>query len=220
MAIKKKQKKVEEGEDWMVTYADAITLLLCFFVVILRIADPSMTDFEEIRMNFMSEFTEEIVETPFSDIYDAFDSIIQSNQLQEDVAIEETPKGLILEVSSESIFERHSADIMLRARPVLADLAVELARFEYDHYMIEVEGHTDDQEIRNPNYDNNWELSTARSANVVLFFIEHGLPKHRLKASGLADAHPKVPNRDSFDNPIEENRAINRRIRIRLEKNT
>jgi len=218
MAIKKKQKKVEEGEDWMVTYADAITLLLCFFVVILRIADPSMTDFEEIRMNFMAEFTEEEVETPFSDIYDAFNSIVDSNQLEQDVAIEETPKGLILEVSSESIFQRDSAEILLRARPVLADLAVELGRFEYDNYMVEVEGHTDDQETRSPNYDSNWELSTARASHVVEFFIQHGLEKHRLKASGLADAHPKLPNRDSFDNPIAENRAANRRIRIRLEK--
>lgn len=218
MAFKRRPKKPEEPEDWLLTYADCITLMMAFFVIMANVAKPSAGSFEELRSNFMAEFTEKPQDTPFADVQDAIQTVVRSNQLEQDISIEETPKGLILEFSSESIFRTNSAEILPRARPILDDMALELARFEYDNYIIEVEGHTDDSEINTPLYPSNWELSTARATTVVRYFIEKGIDKTRLKASGFADARPKLPNRDSFDNPIEENRAANRRIRIRLER--
>src|SRR3546814_3171177 len=82
----------------------------------------------------------------------------------------------------------------------------------YELYFIDVEGHTDDVPIKTERFPSNWELSTARAAGVVRYFIELGLVPERLKASGYADVKPKLPNRDLYGEGIPENRAATRRI--------
>lgn len=218
MAFKRKQKQQSDGEEWLMTYADAITLLLCFFVIILNVAEPKMGSFERLREGFMSEFSSETVSTPFSDIYDAFQSIVDANLAGHDISIEETERGIMLEFDSASIFAPGSATILPRAEPMLDDISLEINSFEYDGYVIEVEGHTDNIPISTPLFPSNWELSAGRSASVVRYFISKNMPAQRLRASGYADTFPKVPNTDSFDNPIPDNQAINRRVVIRLER--
>lgn len=216
MAFKRKPKKQAEQEDWMTTYADAITLLLCFFVIILNVAEPKPSAYEALREAFMQEFSTEKPGTPFSDIYDRFESIVDVNQLEEDVSVEETDRGVMLEFNSASIFAPGSADILPRAEPTLDDIIQQVVSFEYDGFGIEVEGHTDDEPINTLQFPSNWELSTARASAVVRYFIAKSVDKQRLTASGYADAFPKMPNRDSYGDPIPENQEINRRIVIHL----
>src|SRR5689334_12265748 len=116
MALKRRPKKPEEPEDWLLTYADCITLMMAFFVIVANVSKPSAGSFEELRSNFMAEFTEKPQDTPFADIQSAIENVVHSNQLEQDISIEETPKGLILEFSSESLFMHDSADILARAR--------------------------------------------------------------------------------------------------------
>jgi len=73
-----------------------------------------------------------------------------------------------------------------------------------------VEGHTDDLPIHTQRFPSNWELSAARAASVVRFFIQQGIPKERLQAVGLADTQPRAPNTSP------EDRAKNRRVVIQL----
>lgn len=219
MAFKRRAKKNQgDGEEWLMTYADAITLLLCFFVIILNVAEPKVGSFERLREGFMSEFTDEPVSTPFSDIYDAFQSIVDANLAGHDISVEETERGIMLEFDSASIFAPGSAQILPRAEPMLDDISLEINSFEYDGYVVEIEGHTDNEPINTPLFPSNWELSAVRSASVVKFFIGKGMPPQRLRASGYADTFPKVPNTDSFNNPLPDNQAINRRVVIRLER--
>ncbi len=218
MAYKRKPRNNDINEDWMGTFADMVSLLLCFFIIILNVAKPTATSFEELRKGFMGEFTQEEVSTPFSDIYDAFTSVIDNNQMQQDISIEESDKGIMLEFSDASLFKPGSAELLPRAKPLLDDIALALTRFEYDRYLIEVEGHTDNVPISTAQYPSNWELSTARASAVVKYFIEKSVEPKRLKASGFADTQPKMPNEDSYGNPMPENQAENRRISVRLER--
>ena len=68
-------------------------------------------------------------------------------------------------------------------------------------------------------YGSNWDLSTARSSNVVEVLLENGFTPNINRASGYADAQPMVPNVDSLGNPIQENQAKNRRFEIRMYMN-
>ena len=74
-----------------------------------------------------------------------------------------------------------------------------------------IEGHTDDQPIRNEHYPSNWELSAARATKIVRYLIvKHQIPASRLTAVAYADQKPLVAN----DN--EEDRARNRRIEVMI----
>ena len=63
---------------------------------------------------------------------------------------------------------------------------------------VRVEGHTDDMPIHTPQFNSNWELSTARATHVVQFLIQQGaLAPERLSAAGYAEFHPVGGNAGS-----------------------
>jgi len=85
-------------------------------------------------------------------------------------------------------------------------------------FKIFVEGHTDDRPIETNRYPSNWELSAARASTVVRLMETRGFPHANLRPLGFADVEPSLPNVDGRGRGIEENRAKNRRIVIRLQR--
>ena len=123
-----------------------------------------------------------------------------------------------LEMSSAAFFDSGSATLSKSGEAILQKMAVQLKSEKFRDYNITVEGHTDDTPINTPRFPSNWELSTARAAAVVHFFLEQGIPAQKLRAAGYADTFPKAPNRDANGNPIPANQSLNRRVVITLEK--
>lgn len=81
-------------------------------------------------------------------------------------------------------------------------------------FPIVVEGHTDNVPISTLYYPSNWELSAARAASVVRLFIDTGMDARRLTAVGFADQRPVA------DNATTEGRQANRRVALRIEART
>jgi chemotaxis protein MotB len=74
---------------------------------------------------------------------------------------------------------------------------------------LRIEGHTDNIPIHNDSYPSNWELSTARSTELVRFLIvDGGFVPDRLSAAGYAEYHPVASNQ------TESGRAQNRRVDV------
>lgn len=221
-------------DDWLMTYADMITLLLCFFAVFIAIAVPDERKFEEAKQKVVEQFAggdsqkmkgtyslplSEKDTPPTSDVlYEALPSIVDRFPDQKDVEIEKGDRITTIEMNSAPFFARGAANLSEDGVKILSELQPTLMSEEYKDYTISVEGYTDDIPIKTAQFPSNWELSTARAAAVVRTLIDLGVPSGRLRAVGFADSVPKVPNRDADGNPIEENQAQNRRVVIRLEK--
>lgn len=253
-------------DDWLMTYADMITLLLCFFAIFLSISTPRDEQMQTARQKVMEEFAsadalanmnQDVGERPPSDIpFNALPSIIgEFNQgngqdvfgnkkgsgesddpneanLAREQQIEkknnsnknnkkqlEGDRIKVLEMPSAAFFASGSAQLSEEGAKLLqAVIDKDLKATGMEEYQITVEGHTDDAPIKTFQFPSNWELSTARAAAVVRFFIEHGVPAQRLRAAGYADVFPKAPNRDSVGQAIPDNQAQNRRVIIKLEK--
>jgi chemotaxis protein MotB len=124
----------------------------------------------------------------------------------------------IFQFSSAAFFASGSATLSDAGQSILAGLLGRLQSSEFAQYRITVEGHTDDEPIGSPQFPSNWELSSARAAAVVRFFVEHRIPAQRLRAAGYADTRPLAPNRDAAGDSLPENQAKNRRVVIELEK--
>ncbi len=216
-----KRRKQKDDEDWMTTYADAVTLLLCFLVLLISVSEPKEAEFKQVQAAFLKAVESEI-ESPFTDLYNDIQSMISENRLESMMSVEETENGLIVEIASSSFYEPGSATFRDIAIPVLLDLAILLEDFDYEDYIIEVEGHTDDSPMSGKNvaFPTNWELSAGRASRVVRFFTEENLSHERMRVKAFADTVPKVPNLDDSGMPIPENREINRRIAIKVERNT
>ncbi len=226
---KHKPENDEDLEAWLMTYADMITLLMAFFVMLLAVSEPKKEKMEHVgeaireMMGMEAESKDTVSEKSkdgtISALYDDLIEIAEKDNMGKNVSVERTDKGLIMEISSGAFYNSGSADFKKEAEPFLLDVAEALANFDEKNYLIEVAGHTDDVPIKTPKFPSNWELSAARAAGVVRFFIEQGGVSEQYRAMGLADAMPKVPNLDENGKPIPANQTLNRRIVVKIERN-
>jgi chemotaxis protein MotB len=233
---KNKKQNTEEAhvDDWLMTYADMITLLLCFFAVFLAITVPDERKFEEAKEKVVEQFSGGDTakmkgtynlpaadkDTPVSsdDLYEALPSIVDRFPQNKDVEVQKGDRITTIEMNSAPFFPKGAAALSEDGVKVLAELQPTLLSKEYKDYVISVEGYTDDIPIKTAQFPSNWELSSARAASVVRSLIDLGVPASRLRAVGFADSNPKVPNRDAQGTAVPENQAQNRRVVIRLEK--
>ena len=218
MKPQRKQEAGEVSEDWLVTYADAITLLLAFFVMILTLKDYDAGSREQavaaIKENLGAQ---ENVATPMFSLMNNLNSILDGAEIQRDqYEVGFDKDGVVLELSSKAFFASGRATLLPEAKEILRGVVEEMEGPTYEAYFIDIEGHTDDVPINSARFPSNWELSASRAASVVRYFIELGVKPTRLKAAGYADTKPKAPNTDLFDEGIPENRAQNRRVGLRL----
>lgn len=209
---------IVEDESWLTTYADAITLLMAFFVMLLSFSDFNLPAFENVMAGIKNELGKrEAPERPLFNLAQSMNQLIDETEISlEAVESGFDELGVVIDFESQSFFRAGSAVLLPEAERILIEIAFQLEQSPYDLYFIDVEGHTDDSPINTPQFPSNWELSTARATGIVRFLIDAGVAPDRLKASGYADVKPKYPNRDLFGEPIAENRKKNRRMSIRL----
>lgn len=214
----------EPGDEWLMTYADTITLLMCFFVLLFSISQLDHQKYVEVMTSIGDALSREIpTQTPgdrhFDGVLTAFNAVFENLQEDGQARVDRTPHGVRLEINSTHLFTSGAADVNPQIRPMLMQVAAAIQDIDLARYVVEVEGHTDDSPLpAGARYASNWELSTARATGVVRFLEDSGVERGRLKASGLADTQPSRPNRDEFGAPLPENQAANRRVVLLVER--
>jgi len=205
-------------ESWLGTYADAITLLMAFFVMLLTFAEFDVPAYQEaaaaIANNVGSGEKDAKSETQSLKI--DVEDVVYEMQADQAVAVTLDKKGIVIELSGGAFFKPGTAKLADVAIPVLDKITQTITAPKFQFYNIEVEGHSDDSPIHTEMFPSNWELSSARASTVVRFFVDKEVEIARLKAIGYAETRPKVPNRDAEGKPIPENQMTNRRINIRV----
>ena len=211
LKLKKKAQQHAHADDWLMTYADMITLLLCFFAVFLSVSVPKRSPDAQLQPIIVQS-------------YGALDNIESNQPLEPKPHIVVPTSNQIgdritaMQMSSSAFFDSGSATLTEEGKKILADEAEILKAPKYRQHVITIEGHTDDTPVNTSEFHSNWELSSARASAVVHFFLDHGIEPFKLRAAGYADTFPRVPNHDAHGNPIPENQAKNRRVVITLEK--
>ncbi len=204
------------GDEWLSTYADCITLLLCFFVILLSVSEPKINKFEAIAEGMSSGFITDMIELPFKALYEDFQVIIEDQEVELDVAAEFTTEGVRLDIGSNALFNSGSATLLKKATPMIREMTLAIREMELSDYRIEVEGHTDNIPMQGNKFASNWELSAARAATVTRALIAEGMEKERMQMAAFADVKPKVKNLDPYGDAIPENQALNRRIVVHI----
>lgn len=225
-----RKSKVEEHVDshrWIVSYADFITLLFAFFVVMYALssvnnakykamADGMKTAFNKKDQKDTEQSTEDINEGPNTKrvngkFEDGLDDINQSLSELEDANYKiNRQKGWIeLDIKSGALFGSGDADLKADALIKLMQLAAKLKK---SHAIVSVEGYTDNVPIETPQYPSNWELSASRAAVVGRILNSYGIATNRLMVTGYGEQYP------ISDNVTDVGRALNRRVSIIIAK--
>ncbi|MBC8337565.1 MAG: OmpA family protein [Rhodospirillales bacterium] len=216
MAAPKPIEEKEQKEDWLITYADAITLLMAFFVMLLTFAEYDIPAFEEAAAAIKENLTGRESTSPIQLLRIDVNDVVFNMQADQVVKVETDDKGIVIELASKAFYKPGSADIREEALPVLEKMSQTLLAPRYLFYTIEIEGHTDDDPISTPRYPSNWELSASRATGIIRFLISQGFDATRMRATGYADTKPKAPNYAPDGSPIPENKSANRRTGIRV----
>ena len=219
--IKKEDKDVVPG--YMGTFADMVTLLMAFFVLLYAMSDPDPGKFEDFSEAMHEELSGEELESEFEQLTENLQEIIDEQAISDKVEIELTPKGIEIQMEGKALFAGCSADILSDMEPVISSISNVITELldnsEYKGYMIEVEGHTDNLPPTScPDFETNWELSAYRATGVVEQLLASGIQKEKIKAIAMADSAPLVPNMDENGKSIYENQAKNRRVEIFINK--
>lgn len=229
MMFRRKRTADEENLDrWLLTYADLITLLLAFFIVMYSISRVDAQKFRQVSRALSGALkggdnlvvkNEDEITLPGSGVFkighlnrigqlieNKFLKVVDETGQEAKVSTEITERGLVIHIMESALFRMGSAQLEGQARATLDLIAEEIINIP-NH--IRVEGHTDDIPIKTEKYPSNWELSSARATEVVRYMIEtYRLAPDRLSALGYGEFRPLRPN-NSF-----ENRAQNRRVDI------
>ncbi|MDX1974710.1 MAG: flagellar motor protein MotB [Rickettsiales bacterium] len=209
----------ESGVDsWLMSYADMITLLMCFFIIFVSVSEPKRDKFSEITQGLANKFGSVDLSTPFLGTFQALQGVVENNNLMRDVVIERSERSIDMDIASGSFFQSNSIEFEDSKKPVLAEMVTALKQISFMEYYVTIEVHTDDAPVDSVVYPSNWELSAARAARMARFFAENGVEARRIKAIGYADSRPILPNLDKEGRPIPENRLRNQRVIIKIER--
>ena len=232
----KKAKEPEKPSTaWQGTYGDMITLMLCFFVMLYNPSEVDVTQLATITQSLQMNESEttsggmSLSAGRLSDLGNNINSLpslekgkslglakkkavslfapdIKSNK----ITITSDERGLIITLASDSFFAEGSATLDIdRTRDTLLRLSEFFKSDDMKKRNFRIEGHTDNTPVSaDSEFLSNWELSTARSTNVLHYLADFGVNENQFSVAGYADTKPK------FSNDTPEARAYNRRVDI------
>ena len=219
------QAEIKEEQPWLLTYADMMTLLFAFFVLLYSMSSPDPVKMSQIQDAMKDESG---LKTQ-NEIKEEFEEIVDELNLEKTTNIISDPRGIALEMDGDICFKSASTEIQASLKQVLNAAADNILINKDDFRMVIIEGHTDSAPIPKKlqnKFPTNWELSAARASNVVNYLIDRGVNSGRMQASGYADRWPaeatwydvrsgKITNETIQEyNLTEQQKRKNRRIKI------
>lgn len=235
MARKKKHPEHVNHERWLVSYADFMTLLFAFFVVMFAVSQVDSKKVGRFTESFSKAVGIDLFPSPGSGLLPGGGVPIPQSDAPPLTADEgalpkeleeikwqladmrkkaELPSGLsvlqrrneiVIRLSEHVSFSAGDDTLKTRALEAIRAIAKELGPRRVD---IRIEGHTDNRPIHTARFRSNWDLSTSRAATVVAVLADAGIRPDRLSAAGYGEFHPVAAN------TTEEGRTQNRRVDI------
>lgn len=206
---------------WIVSYADLMTIILTFMILLLSISTIAQTKFDLLVEALTGQQVGNLQEVKIK-----VDEYIKSKALGAEVMTNIDENGLTIEFSNALLFESGEAELTERASRVFEPIAMHLVDDLEPAYGLVVEGYTDDVPIANSKYGSNWELSTGRAIHVMQRLTAAGLDRRRISVQGFADTRTATDidisdesQRARLDDmTLEELRSANRRVVIRIDR--
>ncbi|ASP40567.1 hypothetical protein CHH28_18675 [Bacterioplanes sanyensis] len=207
--------KVSDNHRWLVSYADYMTLLCAFFIMMYAIELVDEQEGEVIRDRIQNLFTppNAMPEPPpldtslFNDgngllpLVADIRQVAQLIQETDDIVVEGEEDWITVSLNADVLFAPGETRIRDSALPLLQRIAEELRPWPYP---INVQGHADDTPTRAG--ITNWEISALRAASVVQNLVLYGVAPQRMAAMGLSHYHPAEPG--ATDEARQQNRRV------------
>jgi chemotaxis protein MotB len=235
--VARKKKKDDAGVkgDWIVTYSDMVTLLLCFFVALFDASEIEPGQMAVLLSALANQGMgaqaggETLSQGKSADLGNTVNSLpsllkgyllapalkkavsIFSPEIKSKIAkITNDERGLVITLAADAFFAPASARINIEeTQNILIRVAGFLDAEDLKGRKFRIEGHTDSVPIDPAGpWQSNWHLSGMRAIAVLNYLTAFGVDESRFQVAGFADTMPVAKN----DTP--EERYFNRRVDI------
>ena len=190
-------------QEWIFTYGDLVTLLLCFFILLFSTCKYQTMKFKSLAARFkplpagtpfMNEGKDSVVEQIAQQL--------EESELGDDSNINIEEKGVVISFKASAYFKEDSANLSPKA-------VKEMTRFSKLIFFlpnkIQIEGHTEKTPPKN--WDSTWELAGARASKVARFLIENGLDPTKITVKSFGSTLPRFrevsPTQRKLNNRVE-----------------
>jgi len=227
----------DNHDRWLISYADFITLLFAFFVVMYAVSAVNEGKYRILANSLGDAFGKASGDdVPVPEISTAtLPAEVRQRTLKQQQAIEEqahmtevasnllevmgplvkegkvrvtqSRRGVSIEINANVLFEPGKAELQPESLEVLRAVALTLRD---EPFNLEITGHTDNVPIKNSVFASNWELSAVRATSVVRLLADNGIVSDRLLAIGREASKPIAAN------DTAEGRARNRRVELMI----
>ncbi len=199
----------EERVEWIYTYGDMVTLLLCFFILLWAMSHTETEKFKAVAASFKGGPPASPFQfTGMPTFMESIQSSLKKSDVSEVTDITVDDAGITVSFTDSVMFERGSGVPTQEGEEIIEKFSRILHAVPN---RIIIEGHTDDVPVSGRQYPSNWELSSARASAVARLLEQFGIKQKRISVTGYASTKPKVAN----DTP--ELRRLNRRIDIMVK---
>ncbi len=208
MAVQEECKcpKVEERVDWIYTYGDMVTLLMCFFVLLFAMSKSEENLFTAVSASFKGgPPASPFMFSGMPTFMESLEMSLKKSDISEVTDITVDDRGITVSFSDAVMFEPGRAEPTKKGGEIIEKFSRILHAVSNN---IIVEGHTDNVPMRGGPFKSNWELSAARAGSVVRLLEGFGVKSNRMEIAGYGDTRPKVSNE------VPSLRRLNRRIDI------
>ncbi len=235
--MKKRNKSTGGGANWMDTYGDLVTLLLCFFVLlysistidqakwvqIVRSFNPDAKEVSQIALDTIEDATDEVPnhvedgsleEDEFDSLYEALRKALEEAGIEGEVDLYKGDGYTFVTFRDNVFFAGDSSVIRDEGKGILDQFASIISSVSDSVKEIQVLGHTTQADPNVPNDpESDRVLSAERAARVTAYIQQRTtVTADRIVSTGYGQWRPIAP----FD--TEENRAKNRRVEMLITK--
>ena len=221
----------EEGAPlWVVTFGDLMSLLMCFFVLLLSFSEMDRKKYKVVSGSMRNafgiqrkkpvfespkgqkmiskEFEQAIIQTKIEDAVKPIQEELENEfkKLKEFVEIEIEEDQVTIRMMGETTFDTGKADLRREFRPLLVKIGEVLSKTKGE---IIIAGHTDNVPLTGGLYGSNLGLSMARAGSVAEFLLRsNSIDPKRLSTMGFGEYRPLASNDTAIG------RQKNRRVEI------
>jgi chemotaxis protein MotB len=215
MAKFEQEPEEDESGAWLMSYADMMTLIACFFILMIAFANFDPAGFSVKTQEIANHFNRDKNKPSETKLDLIMEELAMHPELIEKLKVSVKDNELIITFSGSALFEGQE-HALTDDSLVALDTMIDIIRAKDPNFRILVEGHTDNMPISNSTFNSSWALSSARASSVVERFEFYGFDPEKIVPIGLGSTKPLAPNEDEDGEPIPENMRLNRRVIIKV----
>lgn len=231
------EEKSENGERWLLTYSDLITLLLALFIIMYGMSSENTAKINDMSSALSQAFNGTVQNRrtadgtgtgntgtdatgaadgtahidPVQSIYDELDAYVIEQGLKDDVDMVKSDHSISIRLRDSLLFNGNSATLNTGSMQTLEKVSNIIAKVYGEVNHITVTGNTADLGHRDAmNEADSWQLSVDRAVSVLNVLTAKGLGPEKMSIEGNSHYYPV----DTNDTP--EGRAANRRVEITI----